>query len=81
MRRSSVLRTQERKKAIERFHSTAAEASSLAQIAKVKKLILTHFSSRYTNLKLIEIEAKTNFSNIHVAHDLDVFPVPYPEKV
>ena len=25
-------------------------------------------------------EAKVNFANIHVAHDLDVFPVPYPEK-
>jgi len=77
----STFTTNERKKAIERFHSTASEASSLAKIAKVKKLILTHFSSRYTNLKLIEMEAKVNFANIHVAHDLDVFPVPYPEKV
>jgi len=77
----STFTTNERKKAIERFHSTASEASSLAKIAKVKKLILTHFSSRYTNLKLIETEAKVNFANIHVAHDLDVFPVPYPEKV
>jgi len=76
----STFTTNERKKAIERFHSTASEASSLAKIAKVKKLILTHFSSRYTNLKLIEMEAKVNFANIHVAHDLDVFPVPYPEK-
>jgi len=76
----STFTTKERKKAIERFHSTAAEASSLAKIAKVKKLILTHFSSRYTNLKLIEIEAKMNFANIHVANDLDVFHIPYPEK-
>ena len=76
----STFTTQERKKAIERFHSTASEASSLAKIANVKKLILTHFSSRYTNLKLIEIEAKINFANIQIAHDLDVFLVPYPEK-
>lgn len=76
----STFTTQERKKAIERFHSTALEASSLAKIAKVKKLILTHFSSRYTNLKLIETEAKINFENIHIAHDLDVINVPYPEK-
>lgn len=76
----STFTTQERKKAIERFHSTALEASSLAKIAKVKKLILTHFSSRYTNLNLIETEGKINFENIHIAHDLDVINVPYPEK-
>ena len=76
----STFTTQERDKAIERFHSTALEASSLAKIAKVKKLILTHFSSRYTNLKLLEMEAKINFKNIYIAHDLDVFNVPYPEK-
>jgi ribonuclease Z len=76
----STFTTQERKKAIERFHSTASEASSLAKIANVKKLILTHFSSRYTNLEVIEIEGKINFANIQIAHDLDVFLVPYPEK-
>jgi ribonuclease Z len=76
----STFITQEKDKAIERFHSTALEASLLAKISKVKKLILTHFSSRYTNLKLIEMEAKKNFENIHIAHDHDVISVPYPEK-
>ncbi|MGI0052273.1 MAG: ribonuclease Z [Nitrososphaeraceae archaeon] len=76
----STFITQEKDKAIERFHSTALEASLLAKIAKVKKLILTHFSSRYTNLKLIEMEARKNFENIHIAHDHDLFSVPYPEK-
>ena len=76
----STFITLEKDKAIERFHSTALEASLLAKIAKVKKLILTHFSSRYTNLKLIEMEAKKNFENIHIAHDNDVISVPYPEK-
>ncbi len=76
----STFITQEKDKAIERFHSTALEASLLAKIAKVKKLILTHFSSRYTNLKLIEMEAKKNFENIHIAQDNDVISVPYPEK-
>ena len=76
----STFITQEKDKAIERFHSTALEASFLAKIANVKKLILTHFSSRYTNLKLIEMEAKKNFENIHIAHDHDLFSVPYPEK-
>lgn len=76
----STFITPEKDNAIERFHSTALEASLLAKIAKVKKLILTHFSSRYTNLKLIEMEAKKNFENIHIAHDYDVISVPYPEK-
>jgi ribonuclease Z len=70
----------EKNKAIERFHSTALEASLFAKNSKVKKLILTHFSSRYENPELIENEAKRNFENVHIAHDLDLINVKYSEK-
>ena len=70
----------EKNKAIERFHSTALEASLVAKNANVKRLILTHFSSRYDNLKLIENEAKKNFQNVHTAQDLDVIHVKYYDK-
>jgi ribonuclease Z len=76
----STFTAQEKNKAIERFHSTALEASLFAKNANVKKLILTHFSSRYDNLTLIKIEAQKNFENVHIARDLDVINVRYTEK-
>lgn len=76
----STFTEQEKNKAIERFHSTALETSLFAKNANVKKLILTHFSSRYDDLNLIKNEAKINFENVHVAQDLDVINVRYAEK-
>jgi ribonuclease Z len=76
----STFTEQDKNKAIERFHSTALETSLFAKNANVKKLILTHFSSRYDDLNLIKNEAKINFENVHVAQDLDVINVRYAEK-
>ncbi|HSF00906.1 MAG TPA: ribonuclease Z [Nitrososphaeraceae archaeon] len=76
----STFTEEAKNKAIERFHSTALETSLFAKNANVKKLILTHFSSRYDNLNLIKNEAKINFENVHIAQDLDVINVRYAEK-
>jgi ribonuclease Z len=76
----STFTEQEKNKAVERFHSTALETSLFAKNADVKKLILTHFSSRYDDLNLIKNEAKINFENVHIARDLDVINVRYAEK-
>lgn len=57
------------------FHLTAKQAATLAKEAGVKKLILTHFSARYLNLKDFEDEAKPVFPNTYVADDLKVFPL------
>lgn len=76
----STFTEEEKNKAIERFHSTALETSLFAKNANVKKLILTHFSSRYDNLNLIKNEAKINFENVHIARDLDVITVRYADK-
>jgi ribonuclease Z len=39
----------EKQKALETCHSTAKQAATLGKNAKVKNLILTHFSARYKN--------------------------------
>ena len=53
----------------EMMHSGAKEAAELAKRAKVRCLILTHFSRRYTNLKEIENEARKIFKNSFAAKD------------
>lgn len=60
--------------AYKHFHLTAQEAATIAKQASVKKLILTHFSARYQNLKDFETEAKSIFPNVFIAEDLKTFP-------
>jgi ribonuclease Z len=50
-------------------HADVKEAAKLAKKAKVKQLILTHISRRYTDLKELEEEAKKEFKNSRVAYD------------
>jgi len=56
-------------------HSTAMEAARIAKLANVKQLIIGHFSSRYTNPKILEKEAKTIFENTIAVNDGDVFEI------
>lgn len=48
-------------------HSTALQAGSIAAKAKVKKLLLGHYSSRYKNLEVFLKEAHTVFTNTELA--------------
>lgn len=57
-------------KTLETGHSTAEMAAKIAEKACVKKLILTHISTRYKNTKTLEKEALDIFSNTIVAEDL-----------
>lgn len=50
-------------KAIESMHSTVKEAAQIAKKAKVKQLLLTHFSARITDENKILEEAKKEFKN------------------
>ncbi len=50
-------------KAIERFHSTAAQAAETAKMVNTQQLFLGHYSSRYQDVSLFEIEARNVFSN------------------
>ena len=66
-----------RSKAILNFHSTAKEAAWLAARSGVKKLLLTHFSARYSNTFELLNEAKSIHNNVNAAEDLMVVPIPY----
>ena len=54
-------------------HSTALEAGTIAQMAGVNRLILGHFSSRYTSLESFMEEAQQRFQNTELAADGKVF--------
>ncbi len=64
--------------AIESGHSTAREAAEVAKAANVKKLVLTHISTRYSKdaTPLLE-EAKEVFRNTIVAKDFMSIEVKY----
>ena len=53
----------------ERFHSTAKGAAGVAAAAKVNKLIITHFSTRYRDVEPLVEEARSVFPNSEAAHD------------
>ncbi len=58
-----------KEKAAEYMHMTSKQAGLLANQAKAKKLILTHFSQRYKTMGEIEDDAKDVFSNTICAYD------------
>ena len=57
-------------KAVKACHSTSIQAAEIAERADVKKLILTHVSTRYKNSDLLLAEAREVFDNSVVAEDL-----------
>ncbi len=57
-------------------HLTAKQAGQLAEQARAQKLVLTHFSARYTNLEQFGVEASGHHNNVVVANDLDVIALP-----
>jgi ribonuclease Z len=61
--------------AVEKFHSTTGQAAAIASKAGVKKLIIGHFSARYDDLQPLLDEAKTVFSNVHLAIDGNIFEI------
>lgn len=50
-------------KARKTMHTTAREASSIAQAAQAKTLLFGHFSARYHDTGLLENEARLKFAN------------------
>ncbi len=51
------------------FHSTASQAATIAAMAEVKKLVIGHYSSRYTDLSDFIKETEQIFSNVVLASD------------
>jgi ribonuclease Z len=56
--------------ATERGHMTTVDAAEIAQKANAKLLILTHYSPRYEDSKVLENEARVIFSNSYLAVDM-----------
>jgi ribonuclease Z len=71
---------EEQDRALETAHSTAREAGRVAREAGgVKKLVLTHVSSRYDlDVSTLLKEAREEFANVEYARDGFVVEVPYP---
>ncbi len=74
----STFRGADRDKAVERKHSTCVEAASLAKRADAKRLVLTHFSARYTTVTGLLREARKVFPNTVAAADGLTLAVDYP---
>jgi ribonuclease Z len=56
-------------RAKETFHSTASQAATIAQKAKVKKLLLGHFSVRYKEMEMFLTQAQAIFTETSLAQD------------
>lgn len=54
-------------------HSTAKQAATIAKLAKVEKLVLGHYSTRYDDLSEFENEAMEIFDKVELAEDGKVF--------
>lgn len=62
-------------KANDWLHSTAAEAAMIAKQARVKKLIIGHFSNRYKNFQLLLGEAREVFANTFICQEGETHPI------
>jgi ribonuclease Z len=69
----------EKERAKETMHSTAADAAEVARLAQVRLLALTHVSPRYFGPELAD-EARDVFSDTVVPRDFDLIEVPFPER-
>lgn len=58
------------------FHMTAAKSARMARDAGARRLVLTHFSQRYTQLEPFVAEAAAIHPDVHVVDDLSRVAVP-----
>jgi ribonuclease Z len=57
-------------------HLTARAAATIALEARARRLVLTHFSQRYRDVRPLLAQAREVFPDTVVAHDLDRIAVP-----
>lgn len=62
-------------RAAETFHSTAEQAAKIAKAAKVKQLLLGHYSARYGDLEPFIQEASPFFKNVLLASEGKKFKI------
>ena len=76
----STFSSDEKDLAIERFHSTSSEAATIAKESFSTILLLTHFSSRYKDTKLLEKQACKIHRNTIAGRDAMSFNVPFSDE-
>jgi len=64
-----------RDKADLRFHSTTKQAAEIARKARVKKLLIGHFSSKYAVLDAFQQEAREVFPNTELALEGNTYEI------
>lgn len=57
-------------------HLTAADAGRLARDAGARRLVITHFSQRYPDSRVLLDEARAHFDDVVAAEELARVPVP-----
>jgi len=72
----STFLTADADRALEYGHLTAAQAGRLAATAGARRLVLTHFSSRYPDSSEFLREASEHFADVVIAEDLMHVSVP-----
>ena len=70
---------EERQRAAETGHTTAAQAAAIARDADVRLLALVHVSTRYAGREIRE-EARAVFEHTVVPRDFDSIEIPFPER-
>lgn len=70
---------EERGRALETGHSTAAQAAATARDAEATMLALTHFSTRYP-VAVLRDEARAVFARTVLPRDFDTIEVPFGER-
>lgn len=70
---------EEAERAVETGHSTAREAAVVAREAECRRLLLSHFSARYSrDAAELEAQARAEFPNVVIGKDGMVVDVPFP---
>ena len=59
--------------ALKTLHSTAEQAAKIATLAKVDKLLLGHFSTRYKDKSSFLNEARLQFKNTYLAEEGETY--------
>ncbi len=67
---------EDKDKAVETKHSTAADAARMARACGAGKLVIGHFSARYRDLEPLLTEARAVFTNTVLAIEGNTFELP-----
>lgn len=57
------------------MHTTAAQAAEIAKAAQVKKLLIGHYSARYTDLSVLLREAQAIFPNTQLGDEVSTIQI------